>query len=98
MPHALANTGRVSDVANNEIDKKAADLLKIIVEQERLAKFAAFSADDAWAIGTTIRDTFKESYADNGAAGIVIHIETFTGHRLFSSAIGNPDAIGAENW
>jgi uncharacterized protein (UPF0303 family) len=32
------------------------------------------------------------------SSGIVIHIETFTGHKLFTCTIGNPINIKPDNW
>lgn len=98
MPASLAALNKVSDVKADEVDAHAEQLAKLTAEQERLARFGAFTIDDAWEVGTTIRDTFLESYADGGRAGIVINIETFAGFRLFSAAVGNSAAIGPENW
>lgn len=98
MPSKLAALPKVTDYKANEVDQNAQALADLTAEQEALIQFPSFTPEDAWTIGSTIRETFLESYSGNGTLGVVIHIETFTGHRLFSNAVGNPATVGPENW
>jgi hypothetical protein len=76
----------------------APKIAALCVAQEAQFRFKTFSADVAWEVGTALRDTFTATFGGDPKAGVVIHIETFTGHTLFSAAVGRPPAVGPDNW
>lgn len=89
----LSSTEKVSTLQANKED---AGKIASLCAQHETVRFTAFSAEVAWEIGTTIRSTFTEKYGTK--AGVVVHIETLSGHTLFSCAVGNPASVGPDNW
>jgi len=85
---------RVTDFTTSAGD--AAPLAALCAQQEAAFRFKEFSDEIAWEVGTTVRETIREKYG--AKAGVVIHIETFTGHTLFSAAVGKPPVVGPDNW
>ncbi|KLT45205.1 hypothetical protein CC85DRAFT_240963 [Cutaneotrichosporon oleaginosum] len=79
----------------------SAEIASLVAKQEAQLRFVKFDADVAWRVGTSVRDTFlaaRETGVHPSNAGIVVHIETFTGHTLFSCAVGSAPAVGPDNW
>jgi uncharacterized protein (UPF0303 family) len=89
---------RVTDYQATAQD--SATIAALCAASEAEFRFRAFSPDTAWRVGNAIRDQFLAKYSTEAGvrAGIVIHIETFTGHTLFSAAVGLPSATGPDNW
>lgn len=85
-------------------------LVEQINKDEVELRLPSFTPDDAFEIGSAIRNLFQDvsrrpPEAQNDVYrglsevdGIVIHIETFTGHRLFSCTAGSPEAVKPDNW
>jgi uncharacterized protein (UPF0303 family) len=97
--HAVApiNTFKPSELGADVSAKIAA----LTAQQEALLRFSKFDADVAWQVGSVVRETFLAARAAGKHApesGVVIHIETFTGHTLFSCAVGRPPTVGPDNW
>jgi len=99
--------------------KRVEEIIARAKEEEESLRFVTFTPDDAFTIGTGIRDKFtevqqiaptlsgedahKERFG-HGAyqkfpanRGIAIHIETFTGHTLFTATAG-PPTTNPTNW
>lgn len=79
----------------------AAKLVKDIAQQERTLRFAHFDSEVAYDIGTRLREKFKAGAVEKGpfaGRGIVISISLFTGHTLFSCAVGQEGEVGPDNW
>ncbi|KAL1407500.1 hypothetical protein Q8F55_006933 [Vanrija albida] len=91
---ALGALNKVTAYGVSEAD--AAAVRDLAAQQEAGARFAAFSAAAAWEVGTAIREAFLKNSSE--AQGIIVTIELFTGHRLFSAAVGAPPAVGPDNW
>jgi uncharacterized protein (UPF0303 family) len=72
------------------------ELVKILLEHEKLFVFPSFDAGTAWALGSQVRKAFTETPAAKSGKGVVIAIELFTGHTLFRTAVG--DGVTADNW
>lgn len=87
---------KVTDFSVNENDK----LVPLIIEQEQSTIFTSFSASKAWQVGNALRDAFIKRFPkyETERKGLIINIELFSGHRLFSAAIGESPAVGADNW
>lgn len=92
----------IEPVTKHEVTREAsAQIAALTAKQEAALRFAKFDADIAWTVGNVIRDTFiaaRKAGKHAADSGIVIHIETFTGHVLFSCAIGTPPTVGPDNW
>lgn len=73
-------------------------LLPILTSHEEKARFNGFTADTAFELGSTIRSLFIERYGGNDGKGIIISIELFSGHRLFSAVVGSSPAVATGNW
>ncbi|BEJ16216.1 hypothetical protein CspHIS471_0508210 [Cutaneotrichosporon sp. HIS471] len=76
-------------------------IASIVAQQEAVLRFRKFDGDIAWEVGNVVRETFLAARAAGKHAldsGIVIHIETFTGHTLFSCAVGRSPTVGPDNW
>lgn len=96
MPHALASIKPVTELTADAT--AAAAIRDLCAEHERLARFKSFTEETAWTLGTTIRSLFLERHGEDKSKGIVIKIETFTGHTLFAAAVGKTPVIGPDNW
>ncbi|EJT99905.1 hypothetical protein DACRYDRAFT_117533 [Dacryopinax primogenitus] len=72
-------------------------LVPEIEAQESKLHFPAFTTEVAWQVGTAIRARFLATQAWK-EKGIVVHISTFTGHVLFTCAVGKESAINPGNW
>ncbi|BEI85227.1 hypothetical protein CcaverHIS002_0506280 [Cutaneotrichosporon cavernicola] len=79
----------------------SAKIASIVAQQEAVLRFRKFDSDIAWEVGNVVRETFLAARAAGRHAvnsGIVIHIETFTGHTLFSCAVGPSPTVRPDNW
>ena len=90
---SLSQVARVDQFKVDQYD----EILSTIQEQHKFAKFKAFSADTAFELGSKIRELFLKNF-DPKELGIIIKIETFGGHLLFASVVGNSGAVAASNW
>lgn len=92
----------IDPVTKHEVTREAsAQIAALVAKQEAALRFNKFDAEIAWTVGNVIRDTFiaaRKAGKHAPDSGIVIHIETFTGHTLFSCAIGTPPTVGPDNW
>jgi uncharacterized protein (UPF0303 family) len=87
---------RVTDLTSSQADAPA--VIATCTAQERQYRFKEFDEEIAFEVGCAIRNTFKQQYAGKPNKGIVVHIETFTGHTLFSAVVGQAPWVGPENW
>ncbi|KAJ9476377.1 UPF0303 protein [Pseudozyma hubeiensis] len=71
--------------------------ISLIQTQESSLVLSELHNDTAFTLGTLIRSNFLTRF-DPQTDGIVIHISLFSGHTLFSCAVGNPSKLGADNW
>lgn len=88
-----------TNVDVNYPDFNQKPLIAQITEQEEKIRFNKFSYETAWEIGSKIRSLFMERRGidvGQGKVGLVVHIELFNGHRLFTTALGA--ASGPANW
>jgi uncharacterized protein (UPF0303 family) len=85
----------LGDAVEHELDSPK--LLDLITEQERLLRFKSFDSAAAWRVGNAIRGEYTTGFQQD-TTGIVIHIELFSGHVLFSCAVGEPPFVGPDNW
>jgi len=86
----------VPSVASLKVDDYE-NLLSSISQHEQLARFKGFTADNAFELGSAIRSLFMDRYAGKGL-GIVIKIELFGGHELFSAVVGEAPSVALSNW
>lgn len=98
--HAVdhVNTVKPAELSSTDVSAKIAALT---ARQEALLRFRKFDEEIAWQVGNVVRETFLAAKAAGKHApesGVVIHIETFTGHTLFSCAVGKPPTVGPDNW
>lgn len=70
--------------------------IDVIEQQEAALVLPQFTNDTAFDLGSLIRTHFRSRYPD--FHGIVISISLFSGHTLFSCAVGNPLKLGPDNW
>lgn len=91
--HPLSSVPSISKLAVDDYEP----LLSSIAAHERLARFKSFSNDDAFELGSTIRRLFLERYGAQDK-GIVIKIELFSGHVLFSAVVGESPPVAKGNW
>ncbi|GAC74030.1 hypothetical protein PANT_9c00417 [Moesziomyces antarcticus T-34] len=68
-----------------------------IERQEASCVLPELTNDTAFELGSLIRSQFLESF-NPSQDGIVISISLFSGHTLFSCAVGNPRKVAADNW
>lgn len=73
------------------------DQISLIESQESTLILPQLSNDTAFELGTLLRSTFLSTF-DPKSDGIVISISLFSGHTLFSCAVGNPLKLGPDNW
>lgn len=92
----------VEPVTKHQPTQEASSAIAALVaKQEALLRFNKFDDEVAWLVGNTVRDNFlaaRKAGKHSADSGIVIHIETFTGHVLFSCAVGKPPTVGPDNW
>ena len=88
---------KLDTILNNKVTDHEI-ILPIIQSHEESIKFTTFTAENAWEIGSSIRSLFQERYSGQNGKGIVISIELFNGHRLFSTVVGQSPAVAAGNW
>jgi uncharacterized protein (UPF0303 family) len=93
----MSQANTFQTILNNKVTDHDV-ILPIIAEHERQIRFSGFTADSAFELGSTIRSLFLERYGSAGDKGIVIAIELFNGHRLFSAVVGHSPAVAAGNW
>ncbi|WOO78549.1 UPF0303 protein [Vanrija pseudolonga] len=91
---SLGTLPKVTAYAVTDADSPA--IRDLAAQQESAARFSTFSADAAWEVGSAIRAAFLERRV--GDQGVIISIELFTGHRLFSAVVGAPPVVGPDNW
>lgn len=91
---SLASLPKVTAYAVTDADSPA--IRDLAAKQEASARFSTFSADAAWEVGSAIRSAFLAQRTGN--QGVIITIELFTGHRLFSAVVGAPPVVGPDNW
>ena len=73
------------------------DQITLIEAQETKLILPSLSNETAFTLGSLIRSTFLATF-DPATDGIVISISLFSGHTLFSCAVGNPRKLGPDNW
>ncbi|GMK55509.1 hypothetical protein CspeluHIS016_0205650 [Cutaneotrichosporon spelunceum] len=102
MAHPIHAVGHVNSFdASGLSPEVSAQIAAIVAQQEAVLRFRKFDGDIAWQVGNAVRENFLEARAAGKHAadsGIVIHIETFTGHTLFSCAVGRSPTVGPDNW
>ncbi|EPQ29097.1 uncharacterized protein PFL1_03386 [Pseudozyma flocculosa PF-1] len=72
-----------------------------LTDQEARLRLPTFDFDAAFGIGSAIRSAFLQAHETgcaSGVEGIVISIQLFSGHTLFSAAVGHAPSIGPDNW
>ncbi|KZO95999.1 hypothetical protein CALVIDRAFT_564276 [Calocera viscosa TUFC12733] len=77
--------------------EEAKKLVPEVEAQETKLRFSKFDTEVAWKVGNTIREKFLNNPAWKDK-GIVIHISTFTGHNIFTAAVGKQNATNPGNW
>jgi uncharacterized protein (UPF0303 family) len=91
-------------VTDEPIASSPKAIIELIASQEHLCVFKEFTSATAWEVGNAIRNAFFQSYAGVGANGTgqaksaVVKIVTFSGHQLFTTALGEAPAVGPGNW
>ncbi|TKY91010.1 hypothetical protein EX895_001009 [Sporisorium graminicola] len=73
------------------------DQVNLIESQESSLVLSELTNDTAFELGSLIRSAFLSEF-DPAKDGIVISIALFSGHTLFSCAVGNPLKLGPDNW
>lgn len=99
MSHPIHSVDPVTK--HSATQEASAQIAALVAKQEALLRFNKFDDEVAWEIGNIVRDLFIQARSSGkhaADAGIVIHIETFTGHVLFSCAVGKPPTVGPDNW
>jgi uncharacterized protein (UPF0303 family) len=91
--HPLSRVQNISKLDDKDYDT----LLPILEEHEALARFTRFTADDAFELGSTIRSTFMERYKGI-PTGIVVKIQLWNEHVLFTAIAGDAPQPSAGNW
>ena len=91
--HALSSVPSIAELKVDDYET----LLSSIKQHEQLARFKGFTADNAYELGSAIRALFMERYADKGL-GIVVKIQLFGGHELFSAVVGDAPSVALSNW
>jgi len=74
-----------------------ADLAQQALNSESTFRFPSFSASDAVTIGLSLRKRFRASSRHAKGKGLVISIQTITGHLLFGCTVGDlghPSGVG----
>ncbi|SPO20470.1 related to UPF0303 protein Ping_1243 [Ustilago trichophora] len=71
--------------------------ISLIERQEATLVFPTLTNETAFELGSLIRSIFLSNF-DPSKDGIVISISLFSGHTLFSCAVGNPRKLSADNW
>lgn len=81
----------------NFLDKPLQEQISIVEQHEATYRLAGLDNDAAFELGSLIRSIFLTKH-DAAKEGIVISIALFSGHTLFSCAVGNPRKLGPDNW
>ncbi|SNX84178.1 related to UPF0303 protein Ping_1243 [Melanopsichium pennsylvanicum] len=81
---------------SQQADPALKDLIEFLQGHESIV-IPQLDNDIAFELGLLLRHTFLQIY-DPNKDGIVISISLFSGHTLFSCAVGNPAKLGPDNW
>ncbi|EST06704.1 protein of unknown function DUF336 [Kalmanozyma brasiliensis GHG001] len=79
------------------IDLPLQEQIGLIEQHEATHRLSSLDNAVAFELGSLIRTFFLAKY-DAAKEGIVISIALFSGHTLFSCAVGNPRKLGPDNW
>ncbi|PWN49497.1 hypothetical protein IE53DRAFT_388273 [Violaceomyces palustris] len=73
------------------------EYVDLITRQESELILPRFDDRLAFELGCQIRQDFLSQF-DPSSSGIVISIDLFNGHRLFSASVGDSRSVGPDNW
>lgn len=82
---------------SHEQQQRLHDQIALLQSQEAKLVLAELSNNTAFELGLLIRSAFLDQF-DPTSDGIVISIALFSGHTLFSCAVGNASKLGPDNW